>query len=221
MRTSELMRLLEKYTPRTPADLDIRGRELRSARLIPSGPRGRHAPHLDAAAVANVLVAVAASSNASQCVTAATEFLNLELIGSPAEGFGSQIRLNDALVAALSESNLAAKVDEIRLIHPMGEHHKLSTIGGYAALIRWRAPRERRKLSLYLRPAPQAPNRLDRASQIFEDVQKLSMREFTSIGGYLFALIADRMCPGAVPIELDSPLAARLGLHLVMADVQR
>lgn len=65
MTGKELERMCKTLKIRTPADIDIRTRELRKMGFLPVGGRGPHAPHLDKMHVARFLLSLASESASS------------------------------------------------------------------------------------------------------------------------------------------------------------
>ncbi|WP_341991848.1 hypothetical protein [Azorhizobium sp. AG788] len=111
MHARELELLLPSLSGRTSADLDLRFRELRKLRMLPTGGRGRHAPEIGAEHVATILIAVAGASKAIDAAYAVTRFAGLGEVGSAGETFA------EALTDILDSEELARVVKSVRLCH--------------------------------------------------------------------------------------------------------
>lgn len=113
MRHRELLEDIGQNSQHSTADLDGRGRALRKDKLINTGPRGIHAPHVTAPEAARILIACAGAKKATDAAQAVKTFERLKHISgkSPADAqsFGA------ALTAVLSDIYLSHKILEVRL----------------------------------------------------------------------------------------------------------
>ncbi|WP_029004761.1 hypothetical protein [Azorhizobium doebereinerae] len=103
--------LLQTLSGRTASDLDLRFRELRKMRMLPTGGRGRHAPDIDAEQASTILIGVAGASRASEAARAVLDFAPLREIGPAGDTFG------EALATLLGDVDLAGAVNCVRLCH--------------------------------------------------------------------------------------------------------
>lgn len=109
MRARDLELLLPTLSGHTAADLDLRFRELRKMRMLPTGGRGRHAPDITAEHVATILIAVAGSTKAIEAARAVLDFAPLREVEGGGETFA------EALTTILNDEDLAGVVGAVRL----------------------------------------------------------------------------------------------------------
>lgn len=118
MRAKELERLLSAKLQRDPSDLDLRGRMLRAANLVESGPRGRHAPSISPAMCAAIVIGTAGARLATEAAEAALIFGRLVPIGGPPKSYCGAETFIDALADILGDSRTAGAIQHVSLRLP-------------------------------------------------------------------------------------------------------
>ena len=123
MTGKELERLLESLTPLSERDLDARGRELRKMRMVPSGGRGLNAPEFGPEHMANFLLAVAGTDNASHAARAVMDYAPLVPSDGRYNGFAVAETFADAITEMFARPEAANSVKKIRICrsHPIAE----------------------------------------------------------------------------------------------------
>jgi hypothetical protein len=182
MQTKRLEQRVLEYSARTESDVDLRGRALRGAELLPVTGRGPWAALLESQHVAAFLLSLA-PSKASQAADVAVEYRDMRLLDAP--GFGGAATLGAALIAALSDPVLALSVHEVVLSIDGGGDKKHSEIV-------WRKPGETAKgpasqRSIYL--PRKAVNALRGGGEAWH-FNTSRIREATIIGGGLIQMLA-------------------------------
>jgi hypothetical protein len=89
---------------------------MRKLNLLPSGGRGPHAPDIEVKHAALIVLACAASRNASDAGPAASRVA--ALVPWQGKPFELMSTLGDAVAAALADPNTAAKIARIEIFHP-------------------------------------------------------------------------------------------------------
>ena len=112
MNSREYEKLLADSFPLPPGDLDIRGRKLRAAELVPA-VRGRYAPELSPSQKAVWLIATAGSRYAVNAAEYAAEFMALKPVGGEKASFAGAKSFHDAITAILSSHECAKSVFRI------------------------------------------------------------------------------------------------------------
>lgn len=118
MRGKQLERLLTTEMQRNPSDLDLRGRALREAKLIPTGARGPHAPELSPSDAAAFLIGAVGARNATDAAAGVHVFGPLVPVGGPGESFREAKNFIDAVSTALADVSCAEEVLSIKLRLP-------------------------------------------------------------------------------------------------------
>lgn len=178
MRHREFFDLLGEHSALSAADLDGRGRELRKAGLIGTGPRGLHAPHVTAAEAARILIALAGSKKAIDAAAAVKLFWGLGHIGGAnrhdTKTFG------DTLTAVIADEESANRLHEVRIGLP-GKSKGL--LDKPFAKIVWRDGDE----------AVFRSDSSSRGDKLFIHIGGMRMGAETYVGGELIAYIAGKI----------------------------
>jgi hypothetical protein len=138
MRARELELLLGKFTPRSKSDLDIRMRKLREAKLLPTGGRGPHAPHIGPREAATMLIAICASRQAVDAAKAVGVFSSLSAEYNE-DAFHGALAFPDALTLALSNAKAAKEISYIEF-HLPAHFDRPYTVGPFPFAVIMRGP---------------------------------------------------------------------------------
>jgi hypothetical protein len=132
MRAKDLERLLAKRTGKSGAFVDLCGRRLRQAGLIPLGGRGPYAPVINARHAAALLIAASAETTAEDAADTVNAFERL--VHAPtSDSFIEAPTFGEALQRSLADDRIAAVITEIRLDASVSGEPEFPP----AAVLRW------------------------------------------------------------------------------------
>jgi hypothetical protein len=117
MNARQLERLISKWGPRSSPDLDVRSRRLRGAGRLPAGGRGPHAPDLNDAQIAAVLIAAGGTRKAVAAATAVKAYAGLVPVGGNNASFAQAPTFLDAITAAVSDRKAARSIERVMIWH--------------------------------------------------------------------------------------------------------
>ena len=115
MIARDLERILGERNVATAAELDLMARELRKFNILPTGGRGPYAPKIDAARVANFVIAAAGSSKASHAARTVLDYTDLTPTDGERSEFIGAEKLGEAVTFMFSEQAHAEIVDCLRI----------------------------------------------------------------------------------------------------------
>ena len=118
MRARELELMLTKWTSRSQTDLDMRGRKLRAANLVPTGGRALNAPGVDASITATILTSALSPFQAIDAVKGVKLYAPMVPLN---KSLGDAPTFHKAIEMVLSDPELAKGAEiEFSILSPRG-----------------------------------------------------------------------------------------------------